>query len=465
MTRPLKLDTSGSPAEVGRLVDGDVLDAPGDLNVTGNTTLTGTLAVTGNVTAGGTVDGRDIAADGTAQDAHIAAASPHSGHAIGIASVTDEALVRFDGTGGKQLQAGPITVNDSGDVAGARDIGCRNISPTGTVDGRDIAADGTKLDGIAAGAEVNASANVGTVPSDIGTDVFDGETGAVQNFRRMRSGRGIRVSGASQVNTIDLDLSPVQPMRDVPRAFVVAGSKQAGATLRPNITGDVDPTVQNGQVIHDGDVLYPFMCWAPLDYYSYPHHEFRQMPGQTVAGVGVSKGWENGQRFRKGDLIARPGRGARWDIRAKLKNVGWTDAFFEFVLEPNPAVTVYAGANRVRFLSGELGYTDADWLLLDVSIELAVHRATEYSWTARAKLYSTTGALLREWDWGGFTESGLDVLQNDSKWQVRWRVDRIANLNTYDATYQGSNQGANLLRLDARRMAFTPIGFGDLRRL
>ncbi len=48
----------------------------------------------GNITTVGTVDGRDIAADGTNQDNHIAAANPHSGSA----STTDLTTHTSDGT-------------------------------------------------------------------------------------------------------------------------------------------------------------------------------------------------------------------------------------------------------------------------------------------------------------------------------------------------------------------------------
>jgi hypothetical protein len=47
-------------------------------------------------------------------DTHLGAASPHSGHAIGIASTTDNRVVRFDSTGGKQLQDSLMTIDDSG---------------------------------------------------------------------------------------------------------------------------------------------------------------------------------------------------------------------------------------------------------------------------------------------------------------------------------------------------------------
>lgn len=64
-----------------------------------------------------------------------------SGDVVGPGSATDNALVRFDGTTGKLIQNSVATVDDSG-----------NLALSGTVDGRDVAADGTKLDGIAMGA-------------------------------------------------------------------------------------------------------------------------------------------------------------------------------------------------------------------------------------------------------------------------------------------------------------------------
>jgi len=73
----------------------------------------------------------------------------------GPGSSTDNALIRFDGTGGKTGQNGQTTEDDSGNVTVNG-----NITVTGTVDGRDVAADGTKLDGIEASADVTDTANV-----------------------------------------------------------------------------------------------------------------------------------------------------------------------------------------------------------------------------------------------------------------------------------------------------------------
>lgn len=58
-----------------------------------------------------------------------------AGDVVGPASATDNAVARFDTTTGKLIQNSGVTVDDSG-----------NIATSGTVDGRDVSVDGTKLD-------------------------------------------------------------------------------------------------------------------------------------------------------------------------------------------------------------------------------------------------------------------------------------------------------------------------------
>lgn len=65
---------------------------------------------------------------------------------VGPASATDEAVVRYDGTTGKLTQNSNVTISDSGSII---------LQASETVDGRDVSVDGTKLDTIETGAEVN----------------------------------------------------------------------------------------------------------------------------------------------------------------------------------------------------------------------------------------------------------------------------------------------------------------------
>jgi hypothetical protein len=71
--------------------------------------------------------------------------SSADGDVVGPASATANALARYSGTTGKLIKNSSVTVDDSG-----------NIATAGTVDGRDISADGGKLDGISTSA-INAT--------------------------------------------------------------------------------------------------------------------------------------------------------------------------------------------------------------------------------------------------------------------------------------------------------------------
>ena len=129
-----------------------------------NWALNKPLDVTGNVTVSGTVDGRDVAADGTKLDGIEASAD-----------VTDTANVTAAGAlmDSEVTNLAQVKAFDSADYATAAQGALAdsavqpndsptfgNITVTGTVDGRDVAADGTKLDGIEAGADVTDTANV-----------------------------------------------------------------------------------------------------------------------------------------------------------------------------------------------------------------------------------------------------------------------------------------------------------------
>jgi len=87
-------------------------------------TLTGALSVQGNLTTTGTVNAREVAADGAKLDTHLAATNnPH-----GVTAAQVGALPLGGGT-----LTGALTVQG-------------NLTTTGTVNAREVAADGAKLD-------------------------------------------------------------------------------------------------------------------------------------------------------------------------------------------------------------------------------------------------------------------------------------------------------------------------------
>ena len=113
-------------------------------------------AFTGNITVTGTVDGRDIATDGTKLDTiETSADVTDTANVTAAGAVMDSELT--DITAVKALNQG-VATTDSPTFAAVTSTG--NVTVGGTVDGRDVAADGTKLDTVETNADVTDTTNV-----------------------------------------------------------------------------------------------------------------------------------------------------------------------------------------------------------------------------------------------------------------------------------------------------------------
>jgi len=124
------------------------------------------LTVNGAITVTGNVDGRDVAADGTKLDGIEANAdvtdstNVQAAGALMDSEVTNLAQVKAFNSADYATAAQGTTADAALPKAGGTMTGNITFSGAQTVDGRDLSADGTKLDGIEAGADVTDNANV-----------------------------------------------------------------------------------------------------------------------------------------------------------------------------------------------------------------------------------------------------------------------------------------------------------------
>lgn len=121
-------DDAGSEFEIARkseVLSNTILTTKGDL-------LTRDASTHVRLPVG--ADGFILQAD-SAQPSGIKWAATGGGDVFGPGSATDNAITRFDGATGKFIQNSAATIDDSG-----------NIATPGTVDGRDVSADGATLD-------------------------------------------------------------------------------------------------------------------------------------------------------------------------------------------------------------------------------------------------------------------------------------------------------------------------------
>lgn len=114
---------------------------------------TGTISGVQNITLSGTVDGRDVSVDGAALDSHLdGGASKHDANEIDYERV-DGSKVDIQAAS-DELEAAVTDLDDTKlSVAGNNtmtadlDMGTNAITNVGNVDGRDVSADGSTLDG------------------------------------------------------------------------------------------------------------------------------------------------------------------------------------------------------------------------------------------------------------------------------------------------------------------------------
>ena len=126
--------------------------------------VNGILDVSGNIVAGGTVDGRDVATDGTKLDGIEASAdvtdttNVTAAGALMDSEVTNLAQVKAFDSADYATAAQGTTADAALPTTGGAMTGA--ITTNSTFDGRDVATDGTKLDGIEASADVTDTTNV-----------------------------------------------------------------------------------------------------------------------------------------------------------------------------------------------------------------------------------------------------------------------------------------------------------------
>jgi len=189
--------SSGGSAFTGEVTMGD------DLIVTGNLTVNGTT-VTASTTNTVIEDNLIELNNGAASNGN------DSGIVIERGSTGDNAFMGWDesadkfivgtttatgaSTGNLTITAAPLETGDLG-VTG-------NITVSGTVDGRDIATDGTKLDGIESGATADQSASeiltaiktVDGAGSGLDADLLDGQSSAYYAVEATRSSNAAQLA-------------------------------------------------------------------------------------------------------------------------------------------------------------------------------------------------------------------------------------------------------------------------------
>ena len=202
----VELGTNPSTIDINAgTIDGAVIGGTTPVAITGST-----VTSTGNIVVTGTVDGRDVATDGTKLDGIEASADVTDTTNV-VASLTagSNITIAADGTiastasgGGGETLAQTLAL---GNTTGGTDLSVSSgdnivMAASSTVDGRDVSVDGTKLDGIEASADVTDATNVTAAGA-----LMDSELTAIASVKALNQGVATTDSPAFAGLTVDTD--------------------------------------------------------------------------------------------------------------------------------------------------------------------------------------------------------------------------------------------------------------------
>ena len=211
------------------------------------------VTIGNNLVVGGTVDGRDIATDGTKLDtvetnADVTdTANVTSAGALMDSEVTNLAQVKaFDSsdyaTAAQGTKADAALPKAGGAMTGA-------ITTNSTFDGRDVATDGTKLDGIEASADVTDTANVTSAGALMDSELTNLAavkainqslvTSASPTFAGLTAGGNIAVTGTVDGRDVASDGTKLDTIETNADVTDTANVTSAGALMDSEVDADI----------------------------------------------------------------------------------------------------------------------------------------------------------------------------------------------------------------------------------
>jgi len=240
---PTESSNSGAAISLGGAATVSITAVADDLNRlqhegSDKVTVSSTGAsVTGNISVTGTVDGRDVASDGSKLDGIEASAdvtdtaNVTAAGALMDSEVTNLAQVKAFDSSDYATAAQGTKADNALPKAGGTMTGAITFASGQTFDGRDVSADGSKLDGIESGAEVNDPAFKNIAVSGQSTVVADADADTLN----LAAGSNVTITTNASTDTVTIASTDTNT---VPNDATITISAGSGLTGGGNFTTD-----------------------------------------------------------------------------------------------------------------------------------------------------------------------------------------------------------------------------------
>jgi len=346
------------------------------------------IDVSGNITSVGTVDGRDVAADGAKLDGIASGAVADHGalsglsdddHAIYTKNVTSHSASGFITTTGatsRDLAQSPAAVDVGGNFSTTGDISTSggDILVFGTVDGRDVATDGTKLDTIETNADVTDATNVDAAGAVMESDLGGGSGfqsyafGTWSTGRTIQGGTGITLTNGNGVSgnpSVAVDGTVLTDSDFVANGLMTRSS--AGNYTSRTLTAGTAISVGNGDGVAGNPTVTfngattDLSNWGTVGkneilYYDASNQvQGDSLPGQLIAITFGSNNSSSGNLFLRSSIASSMTSGVGSTIQTGF---GWSGSLVGIALSYQVTAWTSGGVDcEVNVEDGGAGYT------------------------------------------------------------------------------------------------------------
>lgn len=278
--------------------------------------------------------------------------------------------------------------------------------------------------------------------------ILDGDLIQLGDLNDPVNNRRIRVASRTAA-----DITPVRALN----VDAVATNAQVRLGRSSGVRAGLIALAPNNAGVYGGPVhpdagSFPFTTlFTSIDYNGYPAFNHARLNSLNAGNNSGEDGYPNGLLVTAGAF--QRGDGYDLTVRGRMKNSASASAFVEFAIEPNHVRGVFNAPGRARLLTGVLGETWSGWLDFSCEMRWRYFKGAGWQVDAVMRWFKPGFGFVFERPMQAVVTAGVNLRTTTALLCHQMRVDNIANLNTYNGTYQG----LGTLEIVAQHIELQPV--------